>query len=54
LEFAFPESNNKNEITSQALEVNAYNPSYLGGRDQGEWRFKASHHKKGLVEWLKV
>jgi hypothetical protein len=45
----------------------AYNPSYSGGRESGGLRFEASpgklfmrpylektHHKKGLVEWLKV
>jgi hypothetical protein len=33
------------------------NPSYLGDRDQEDHSlklFKNTHHKKGLVEWLKV
>jgi hypothetical protein len=47
--------------------AHAYNPSYSGGGDQGThgskpaWAnsprdpiLKKTHHKKGLVEWLKV
>jgi hypothetical protein len=52
---------------SQVLVAHTCNPSYSGGRDQedcgskptlGKWfsrpHLKKSHHKKGLVEWLKV
>jgi hypothetical protein len=48
-------------------EAYTYNPSYSGGRDQEEHYSKLSqanslqdpilkktHHKKGLVEWLKM
>jgi hypothetical protein len=47
--------------------AHTYNPSYSGGRDQEDFSSKPaqanssaspylekSHHKKGLVEWLKV
>jgi hypothetical protein len=42
--------------------AHACNPSYLGGRDQEDQgqivhetlSQKKTHHKKGLVEWLKV
>jgi hypothetical protein len=47
--------------------VHTCNPSYLGGRDKGVFQFEVSpgkklarlylentHHKKGLVEWLRV
>jgi hypothetical protein len=47
--------------------VGSSNPSYSGGRDQGDGGLKSAeanssrdltlkntHHKKGLVEWLKV
>jgi hypothetical protein len=49
-----------------ALVAHACNPSYSGGRDQEDhglkpaWEivrdpnFKKTHHKKTLVEWLKV
>jgi hypothetical protein len=54
---------------SQEPVAYAYNPSYAGGRDQEDcgskpaWAnssqdpdpiSKKTHHKKGLVEWLKV
>jgi hypothetical protein len=52
----------------QAPVAHAYNPSYLGGRDQEDpgskpgWANssqnpllkKKNHHKKGLVEWFKL
>jgi hypothetical protein len=54
---------------SQALVAHACNPSYSAGRDLEDLGFKPApansletlsqkkkknHHKKGLVEWLKV
>jgi hypothetical protein len=49
------------------LVTHACNPSYSGDRDQEDWDakpfqakssrdpiLKKTHHKKGLVEWLKV
>jgi hypothetical protein len=52
---------------SQVLVTHAYYPSYSGGRDQEDCSSKPAqansstrpylektHHKKGLVEWLKV
>jgi hypothetical protein len=36
----------------QVLVAYACNPSYTGGRDQEDK--KKTHHKRGLVEWLKV
>jgi hypothetical protein len=52
---------------SWVLVAHTCNPSYPGGRDQEKLQFEASlgkeferhyleksHHKKGLVEWLKV
>jgi hypothetical protein len=41
-----------NEGKSWALVAHAYNPSYSGDRDQED--LKKIHHKKRLVEWLKV
>jgi hypothetical protein len=54
-------------ITGWALIAYAYNPSYSGGSDQEDrslkpaWAnssvrpyLKNTHHKKGLLEWLKV
>jgi hypothetical protein len=52
-------------IKSQALVAYACNPSYSGGRDQEDLSSEPAleivhktvsqktHHKKGLVEWLK-
>jgi hypothetical protein len=54
------------EMSNWALVAHAYNPSYLGGRDQGDCVVVSqpganreilsgkSHHNKVLVEWLKV
>jgi hypothetical protein len=51
---------------SRALVSQAYNPSYSGSRDEKDCSLKdlkqivpriylkKIHHKKGLVEWLKV
>jgi hypothetical protein len=58
----------KNYISCQVLVAHTRNPSYLGGRDQEDCSLKPAqakssqysiskkkkHHKKGLVEWLKV
>jgi hypothetical protein len=53
------------EVLSQALVAHTCNPSYSGGRDQEDQGSKPvqannlrpylekTHHKKGLVEWLK-
>jgi hypothetical protein len=52
---------------SWALVAHACNPSYSGGREQEDYGSKSvwanrsrdpilkkTHHKKGLVEWLKM
>jgi hypothetical protein len=60
----------KNYTTKVSFEqvAHTYNPSYLQGRDQEDQGFrpavpdkqfmrpnlKNTHHKKGLLEWLKV
>jgi hypothetical protein len=52
----------KKNPKSQALVAYAYNPSFSGGlcfeASQGKWLMrpylKKTHHKKGLLEWLKV
>jgi hypothetical protein len=55
-----------NVNASQVLVAHAYNPSYSGGKDQRiadgsqqrqivrETLPPKTHHRKGLVEWLKV
>jgi hypothetical protein len=57
----------KNKDGSRVPVVHACNPSYSGGRDQKDLSLKPAwansstkphpkqtHHKKGLVEWLRM
>jgi hypothetical protein len=68
--FEFRVFHMKSKLLSPALVAHACNPSYSGGRDQGDHgskpaqanssgdliskKKKKKNHKKGLVEWLKV